>query len=113
MSRQVFQNSVLREWWNDATRTYTTYNASGAQTSTRPYTAAEDAEADADAAVATAVTNEEQIVAALNTALGGLQTLIDTSNATIKADPQIYIKDLARTLRRVIRLQLKKFDGSA
>ena len=46
-------------------------------------------------------------------ALGELQALIDTTNATINAGPAPYIKGLARVLRLVIRLLLRRFDGAA
>lgn len=41
MIRDVRVNNVLRERWDDGSRTVTLYDAAGAQTSTRPYTAAE------------------------------------------------------------------------
>lgn len=45
---EVFDgNGTLRERWDDDTRTYTEWDAEGAQTSTRPYTAEENAAADA------------------------------------------------------------------
>lgn len=47
MSSETYTDGVLRERWDDTTRTYKAWNASGQQTSTRPYTAAENAAADA------------------------------------------------------------------
>lgn len=41
---------ILRERWDDTTRTVATYDATGTPTGTRPYTAAENAAADAAAA---------------------------------------------------------------
>ena len=49
MNRQVFKNGVLVEEWDDVTRTYTAWNTRGVQTSTRPYTSYENAQADEDA----------------------------------------------------------------
>ena len=49
MNRQVFKNGVLVEEWDDVTRTYTAWNTQGVQTSTRPYTSDENAQADEDA----------------------------------------------------------------
>ena len=46
MNRQVFKNGVLVEEWDDVTRTYTAWNTQGVQTSTRPYTSDENAQAD-------------------------------------------------------------------
>lgn len=50
MSKQVFVNGLLQEWWDDDTRTVTTYNAAGALLTSRPYTTAENTAADAAAA---------------------------------------------------------------
>ena len=50
MNRQVFENGVLVEEWDDDTRTYTAWNTQGVQTSTRPYTTVEQEQADAAAA---------------------------------------------------------------
>lgn len=47
MSAYIYSGGTLREAWDDATRTFTEYNAQGQQTSTRPYTAGENAAADA------------------------------------------------------------------
>jgi len=57
--------------------------------------------------------NRQTIETALSDALTELQTLIDTTNATINAGPAPYIKALARALRRVIRLLIRRFDGTA
>lgn len=43
----VYVDDVLRERWDEDSRTYTEYDAQGQQTSTRPYTAEENAAADA------------------------------------------------------------------
>ena len=43
----TYIEGVLREQWDDDTRTFTAYDAQGQQTSTRPYTAEENAAADA------------------------------------------------------------------
>ena len=55
MSWATFADSTLREKGDDATRTVTTYSATGTVTATRPYTAAENTAA--DAAVAAALTD--------------------------------------------------------
>lgn len=49
MSAQRYEGDVLREWWDDATRTYTEYDETGTVVSTRPYTDEENAQADAEA----------------------------------------------------------------
>ena len=50
MINETFTNGVLRERRDDTTRTVTTYDAAGAVLTSRPYTAAENTEADAHAA---------------------------------------------------------------
>ena len=50
MRHDTYTGGVLRERRDDATRTVTTYDATGTVTSTRPYTAAENTDADARAA---------------------------------------------------------------
>ena len=49
MSTMVFEDGVLVEQWDDVTRTYTAWTTQGVQTSTRPYTSDENAQADEDA----------------------------------------------------------------
>jgi hypothetical protein len=95
---------------DDVTRIATLYNATGAQTGTRPFTASENAIADAAAAIATAETNRRTIETALADALVSLQTIIDTANAQINAPAAI--KDIARVNRRIIRLLIRRFDGT-
>lgn len=56
MPNENYVSGIVRERYDDVARTYTAYNAAGAQTSTRPYTAAENANADAAAVTATART---------------------------------------------------------
>lgn len=98
---------------NDATRTAVDYNERGQDSPRRPYTAEENAAADERAAAAARAVNQTVIEQALNDALTTLQALIDTPNSVIKADPQSYIKDLARIQRRQIRLLLKRLDGTS
>ena len=63
MSWQLYQGSVLREHGDDATRTVTTYDESGAVTSTRPYTAEENAAVDAALADAAKLDSIEERLA--------------------------------------------------
>ena len=62
---------------DDATRTVTTYNAQGAVTSTRPYTAAENVAADAAAVQATLATNAAILAADTTADLTKLRESID------------------------------------
>jgi hypothetical protein len=99
--------------WNDSARTVTTHGDTGAQLSSRPYTAAENSAADARIAQATSNANRATIEQALADALTTLQSVIDDTNANINANPAARIKDLARVQRRAIRLLIRRFDGTA
>lgn len=109
------KNGVLIERGNDTTRTVTTYDESGAVTSTRPYTADENATADAAAAQEVVRTNAEILRNGLQSVIDAsiarqavYQTVLNTDNATIKSNPAPYIKDVARQGKRseraIIRL---------
>lgn len=113
MSTYVYTGTTLREKWDDSTRIYTKYDASGAVVQTRPYTSAENNEADAIASVTSQDKNKANIETALADSLATLQAIIDQTNADIRADPSQEIKDLARTLRRVIRLITRRFDSDS
>jgi len=60
-----------------------------------------------------AATNQATIEQALSDALATLQLIIDDTNANINGNPAQRIKDEARVLRRVIRLVIRRFDGTA
>lgn len=79
----------------------------------RPLTAEELRAMVEDAAAAVVGTTRRTIEQKADEALGNLATLIDTTNATINAGPAPYIKTLARVLRLVLRLLLRRFDGAA
>jgi hypothetical protein len=111
-TRPIYLDNVLRESWNDDTRIVTFYNASGAETSTRAYTAPEIAALTAAQTAAAEIANEATIAVALFNALATLQLIIDDTNANINANPAARIKDLAKVLRRVIRLVIRRFDGT-
>jgi hypothetical protein len=58
---ELYADGVLRERRDDATRTVTTYGPTGSVTGTRPYTAAENTAADAQAAAAAHVAGLAQL----------------------------------------------------
>ena len=102
MTYETFTNGILRERRDDTTRTVTTYDENGAVTSTRPYTTAENAAADAAAAQAAlaasaaqlttdATADEAKIVQAIadlltllgdDTTAGSIRAIMGPSNAT-------------------------------
>lgn len=106
MSAEVFDaNKVLRERWDDTTRTYTAWNAAGVQTSTRPYTATENARADAEVAAAAVVAARAANRAAVKLIITDLQLEKDRMDPVIaKANASITgadTKDVARSAKRV------------
>lgn len=81
MSTQVYMDGVLREWWNDATATYTEYDATGAQITTRPYDAAEIAEAATEASEQAQITDLETRVKLLESYVFGIRSPSGTAPA--------------------------------
>lgn len=69
MSWQRFENGLLVEQGDDTARTVTTYDESGAVTSTRPYTPEENAAADAAIALAARVDDHEARLSRIETHL--------------------------------------------
>ena len=93
---------------DDTTRTVTTYDETGAVTSTRPYT--DDENAAADAAVAEAAAQAQRkadrlavraIITDLQAEKARAQVVIDTPNSTIKTNPAPYVVDVARAAKRI------------
>ena len=115
MSAQRYENGVLRNQWDDPTRTYTEWDAQGVQTLTRAYTAAENAAADAIAADVAVTANENTIRAETEANLAKLDAeIINLTNAALftQSGTGNALKLLARTLRLVIRLLIRRFDGT-
>ena len=97
--------------WRTATDLY--YLDADGQVASRPLDPVEVAAVVEEAAAVVVETTRRTIEQKADAALGELQALIDTTNATINASPAPYIKGLARVLRLVIRLLLRRFDGAA
>ena len=81
MSWAIHSSGVIRERGGDTTRTVTTYDATGAVTSTRPYTAEEDAAADAAIAAQAATAQYEAQQAADRAALDALAATASAAHA--------------------------------
>lgn len=109
-----YAGGVLAERWDPFLGTHQTFAADGTVTFSESATQA-DAEAAARVLEQTAVTeqtNASQISTKLASTLDDLQTLIDTPNATINAGPAPYIKALARGMRLLIRLAIRRLDAT-
>ena len=104
----VYYGDTGRVEGDDATRTATTYDATGAMTGTRPYTTEENAVADAAIAEAAALTQRKAdqlavraIITDLRAEKARAQAVIDTPNSTIKSNPAPYVVDVARAAKRI------------
>jgi hypothetical protein len=109
--RDLYVDNVLRERWDDGTRTYTAYSATGSVTSTRPYTAAENVNADALVTAAAEQANHDTIVSQATTAISSNQTYLGIASPT---NAQVVAQDRALTqqMNTVIRLVIAKLDGT-
>jgi hypothetical protein len=105
-------DGVLREKWDDATRTYTAWDADGVidPETPRSYTAEENAAADAEAVGETLVQNKSTIELNLEEDLATMQAIKDTDNSVINDSPASYIKDIAVAVRRLIKMELEDFE---
>ena len=98
---------VVRRWRDDTTRTVTTWDVAGTLTDTRPYTAAENAAADAEAVARTAEVNEATIRGRAATALAtnaAFLALTSPTNAQVLAQTKIVTRECTALIRLVLRL---------
>lgn len=117
MSWELYVNSRLRERGDDAARTVTYWDAAGALVPStpevpnpRPYTAAENAAADAAAAQQQEQAERDALLeeigridAALAAEDARIQPCLDDGPQTINGSPAQYIKHNARAIKRVIK----------
>ena len=81
-----FDTTQIAQEWNDATQTYTQFAKDGTVITTRPYTAAEIAQANASAAFVTATSNQATITA---NALAHLPTNISYLAVAVPSTAQV------------------------
>lgn len=106
-----YQHRVYREdgtFWisefrDDTARTVTTYDESGAVTSSRPYTAAENAQADETAADAVEQANEQDLQTKMLAALESNRIFLDRANPT-NAQILEQVRRMTRQLNGLIRV---------
>lgn len=105
MSHSIYAAGVLREFRDDATRTVTTYDETGAVLTVTPYTAEQNAAADQIAAEAAARAEREADRAIVRAIVTGLQAEKARAQVVIdKANNQISgadTKDVARAAKRI------------
>ena len=109
-TQDMFVDGVLRKRWDDDTRTVSTFDASGDEVDTRPYTAEEDTAADQRATALTEDGNrssiEDKALAALESNKDYLATS-SPSNAQVVAQVRL----LTRQNNGLIRLLLGRFES--
>lgn len=103
----------VHEEFDETARVVRTVTADGVLVSTRPFSADENATADAQVAAAADAAAVASIQEALVSSMTDLQTILDTAPATLNAGPAAAIKTLARTQRRAIRLLAHRLDGTS
>lgn len=113
MSNEVYTDGKLAEQWDDDTRTYTRFNKDGSVEDTKPYTDDENRIADQIKTAETRTKNEESLKQQLDASLDSLQAIIDDSKSNINADPSARIKDIAKALKKTIRVANKRFEGTS
>lgn len=124
MSAEVYVAGVVRERWDDTTRTYTAFNASGVQISSRPYTAAENTQANAEAVNQTAQTNKVTLLtdakadlAVLDSSVTALNVVIAKANNTIAGGDTKQVaqeaRSIARATKRLVRLITESLDATS
>ena len=103
--------SQISQQWNDATQTVTQYAPDGTITSTRPYTAAEIAQAATSAATVTTMTNQATIQANILTRQAQIQAWISThpTGAVLTAAQTL---TLAQMLNGLCQLLLQQYGST-
>lgn len=107
---KAYENGVLTQEWNDDTRTYTDYRMD--PDLVRPYNAAENAAADAAATAKTEATNAATLEQELDAALDSLQVILDDTNSNINTNAAARIKDIAKALKKTIRVVNDRFEAT-
>ena len=114
MSDSVYTNGVLRQEWDDNTRTYSEYDESGTliEGMPRPYNSEENARADASLSQAMVEQNKVTVQQNLAADLTEMQNILAQTNATLRDDPSQEIKSIARAVRRLTRAALGDYSGT-
>ena len=98
--------------WDAATSTVFEHDGAGAIVSQRPFTAEESAAAEAQAVAAEQQANKSTIETNLDADLAAMQAILDQANADLRADPSQEVKDIAKAVRRLVRMALDDFSGT-
>lgn len=103
-------DGVLVERWDDGSRTYTSWDANGIQTDRRPYSAQENADADARTEASLEQANESSLHQKAAAALSANATFLALSSPT-NAQNAAQVKALTRQCNALIRLAIRDLSS--
>lgn len=106
---QRWANGALVEQWDEGARTYATYNPDGTVKAARPYTATENAAADAAVSRDAASTNDADLRTKASQALTVNATFLALAAPT-NAQTTAQVKALTRETSALIRLTIRALD---
>ena len=107
----LYVDNVLRERRDDDTRTFSAWDAAGTLTTSRPYTTAENADADARATAATASANGATLRTRAANAIATNNAFLAQTTWT-NADVLAQVKLLTRECNALIRLVVNQLDST-
>ncbi|QOT19748.1 hypothetical protein [Paenarthrobacter sp. YJN-5] len=110
---ETFTDGKLREQWDDTSRTYTAWGDDGEISEARPYTEAENTDADARLTDATAkATTQADLLSKMQTALAGNVEFLNLAAPT-QAQSLAQIKALTRQVNAAMRYLTNNLDSTA
>lgn len=112
VNHQTWKAGVLIREEDDVARTVTRWNDDGSNPQTRPYTAEENARADASAAEQTLTDNETSIRGKLRLALDTNNTYLALATPTA-AQTTAQVKALSRMVNGLIRLANRSLESDS
>lgn len=113
MNRETYADGVLRARWDGDTRTYTEWDEQGVEVLSRPFTAEENARADAEAAAEAEESNKRTIEAQAAAAKADNAAIIDGADTylAIASPTNAQIAAQVRSLTQAARMAAQQRNG--